>query len=262
MNDKTYRVLEFDKMKDRLKEEAASEMTKEVVRKLAPFSRLYEIKERLAETTEAVSVIMHKGALPLGGFYDIGGFVHLADKGGVLTMKQLLEVLYNLQAARNAASFLKSDLPELPRLRGLADVIRVQKHLEDEIDRCILTEDEMADSASPRLRDLRRSISRQNEAIRGKLNSILASEASRSLLQDAIVTMRQGRYVIPVKQEHKARFPGMIHDQSATGATLFIEPQAVVNLSLIHISRAIRPGSTGRPLPAPTKSTPSATAPG
>jgi len=231
MNEKAYRVLEYDKIKELLRGEAASSMTQKVIDELLPSVDEYEIREKMAETTEAVSVIMHKGALPLGGFYDISGWVNLAQKGGVLTMKQLLEVLYNLQAARHAATFLKSDLPALRKIDQLAALISIQKDLESEIDRCILSEDEMADSASPELKSIRRKIGLQNEAIRNKMSSILTSSDNKSLLQDSIVTMRQGRYVIPVKQEHKGRFPGIVHDQSATGATLFIEPQAIVNLN-------------------------------
>lgn len=231
MNEKTFRVLEYDKIKDMLKEEAASQMTRAVISELAPSYDAYKIRQWQGETTEAVTVILKKGALPLGGFYDIAGWANLADKGGVLSMKQLLEVLYNLQIARHAAAFLRSDLPPLPRIQGLGELLSVQKALEDEIDRCILSEEEMADSASSELKTIRRKIGTQNEAIRSKMNSILASADNRSLLQDSIVTLRQGRYVIPVKQEHKNRFPGIVHDQSSTGATLFIEPQVIVNLN-------------------------------
>ena len=231
MNGKTYRVLEYKKIIELLQAEASSAMTRTKIAELKPADDLWEIRSKLAETTEAVSVIVHKGALPLGGFYDIAGCVNLADKGGVLTMKQLLEVLYNLQAARHAAEFLREDLPPLPVIDALAEGISIRSYLETEIDRCILSEDEMADSASPRLRDVRRSIARQNDAIRAKMNSILNSADNKNLLQDAIVTMRQGRYVIPVKQEHRSKVPGIVHDQSASGATLFIEPQVIVNLN-------------------------------
>ncbi|WP_245157214.1 endonuclease MutS2 [Anaerovorax sp. IOR16] len=231
MNKKAYRVLEYNKIIERLCTQAASSMTKKVLEELKPSIDVYQIQEQLTETTEAVSVIMHKGALPLGSFYDIKDSIYFAHKGGTLTMKQLLEILYNLQVARNAASFLKSDLPPLPHINGLAEVLFIDKRLEDEIDRCILSEDEMADNASSELKRIRRSILRQNDAIKAKMNSILNSSESRTLLQDAIVTMRQGRYVIPVKQEHKSKFSGIVHDQSSTGATLFIEPQAIVNLN-------------------------------
>lgn len=231
MNDKSYRVLEYNKMIELLGNEAASQMTKEVIRQLKPSVQMYQIEELLAETTEAVSVIMHKGAVPLGSFYDIKNSLYLANKGGTLTMKQLLEVLYNVQVARSVVSFLKNDLPGLKIIREIADVLSIQKKLETDIDRCILSEDEMADNASAKLKDIRRTILRQNETIRVKMNQILNSSNNRTLLQDAIVTMRQGRYVIPVKLEHRSKFPGIVHDQSATGATLFIEPQAIVNLN-------------------------------
>ncbi len=231
MNEKAYRVLEYNKILELLGAEAASSITRKVIGELKPALDVFQIKEMLAETTEAVSVIMRKGALPLGSFYDIKDYIWLADKGSTLTMKQLLQVLYNLQVTRNAASFLKSDLPELPVIKGLAEVLSIQKRLEEDIDRCILSEDEMADAASPELRNVRRGIQRQNEAIRVKMNQILNSSDNRTILQDALVTMRQGRYVVPVKQEHRGRFPGIVHDQSSTGATLFIEPQAIVNLN-------------------------------
>lgn len=231
MNEKAFKVLEYNKILDLLGAEAASSITKKVIEEMKPALDVYQIKEMLAETTEAVSVIMRKGALPLGSFYDIKDSIYLADKGSTLTMKQLLAILYNLQVTRNAAAFLKSDLPELPIIKGLAEVLSIQKRLEENIDRCIISEDEMADAASPELKSIRRNIQRQNEAIRSKMNQILNSSDNRTILQDALVTMRQGRYVVPVKQEHKTKFPGIVHDQSSTGATLFIEPQAIVNLN-------------------------------
>lgn len=231
MNEKTLRVLEYPKIMESLRDQAVSSMAKARVGSLRPSRDAQEVQGWMAETTEAVSVILHKGALPLGSFYDVDAAVHLAMKGGTLTMKQLLEVLYDLQVARNAVRFLESDLPPLPIIQGLAEVLRVHRRLEEEIDRSILSEDEMADSASPELRSIRRKIALQNEAIRNRMNSILSSADNRTMLQDAIVTLRQGRYVIPVKQEHKNRFPGIIHDQSSTGATLFIEPQVIVDMN-------------------------------
>ena len=233
MNDKARRVLEYNKIIGLLSDMASSSVTKERIGKLSPMTEAWKIREAQEETTEAVNVIMAKGALPLGGFYDINGLARVAKKGGTLNMKQLLQVLYNLQVARNAAIFLGSDLPkeQLPTIMALASVISVQKRLEDEIDRCILSEDEMADSASPELKRLRRAILRQNEDIRVKINSMINSQENKTLLQDSIVTIRQGRYVIPVKQEHKGKVSGIVHDQSQTGATLFIEPQAIVNMN-------------------------------
>ena len=146
-------------------------------------------------------------------------------------MRQLLQVLYNLKVASNVVTFLKSDLPPLPIINGMAEVIVTFPRLAERIDRCILSEDEMADSASPELRNIRRDIVRQNDAIRNRLNSILNSSTSKTYLQDAIVTMRDGRYVVPVKAENRSKVPGIVHDQSGSGATLFIEPQVIVELN-------------------------------
>lgn len=231
MNEKTYKVLEYDKIIEMLKDQASSQMTRRIISEMVPSSDPAEIREMLKETTEAAQIIVRKGPVPLGAFYDIEDSLHLSRKGGTLSMRQLLEILYNLRAARSTVAFLKSDLPHYPIVHGIADVIAVQKHLEEEIDRCILSEDEMSDNASPQLRSIRRSIVRQNEAIRARINHILNSSENKTLLQEQVVTLRDGRYVIPVKQEHRARFPGIVHDQSQSGATLFIEPQAVVVLN-------------------------------
>src|SRR5665648_998523 len=231
MNQKAFKVLEYNKIIDFLMQEAASQLAKNVISEMKPLVDVYQIKELLAETTEAVLVIVHKGAPPIGAFYDIENSLHMANKGGSLTMKQLLEILYNINTAGRTINFLKSDLPPLPIIKGIGEVLFTDKNLAENIDRCILSEDEMADNASSELKSIRRAIIRQNEAVKSKMTQILNSSENRTMLQDSIVTMRQGRYVIPVKQEHKGRFPGIVHDQSATGATLFIEPQAIVTLN-------------------------------
>ena len=172
-----------------------------------------------------------KGPLPLGNFYDISGSMNMAKKGGTLTMAELLRIMYNLAIARNVAQFLKSDVPEIPLIQSMAEVIGVFRGLEEEIDRCILSEDEMSDTASPELRDIRRKIAQKNEAIKVRMDHLVNSQSTRAYLQDAIVTMRDGRYVVPVKAECKSQIPGIVHDQSSSGQTLFIEPQAVVVLN-------------------------------
>lgn len=231
MNKKGLKVLEYNKIIELLSSQAGSEMAKEKLKALTPSDNAAEIREYLAETTEAVSVIVRKGSLPVGQIYDIENAMHLARKGGSLTMRQLLQVLYNLKVASNVVTFLKSDLPPLPIINGMAEVIVTFPRLAERIDRCILSEDEMADSASPELRTIRRDIVRQNDAIRNRLNSILNSSTSKTYLQDAIVTMRDGRYVVPVKAENRSKVPGIVHDQSGSGATLFIEPQVIVELN-------------------------------
>ena len=232
MKNKTLQVLEYGKIILMLKEHAGSEMTKKVISELAPVFDVRDIRDRQQETTEAVRLINAKGPLPIGGFYDISGPVSFACKGGVLTQAQLLRVLYNMKTVRRVVTFLDSDdIPELPLIDSVTELLAVHKSLSEELDRCILSEDEMADNASPQLRSIRRAIVRQNEALKVKMNQILSSAERQGLVQDAIVTMRNGRYVIPVKQEHKSGVPGIIHDQSGSGATLFIEPQAIVNMN-------------------------------
>ena len=231
MDQRAKRVLEYDKIIERLSNHGGSSLARDRIKEMEPITDGRIIKDLLAETSEALDVIVSKGPLPLGNFYDIRLALELSKKGGTLTMKQLLEVLYNMNIAGNIISFLKSDLPEIPIIRSLADLLIAPKDLRSEIDRCILSEEEMADNASSELRTLRRNILKQNDAIRNRMNQILNSADNKTYLQDAIITMRQGRYVIPVKQEHRNKFPGMVHDQSASGATLFIEPQVIVNLN-------------------------------
>jgi len=230
MREKTLHVLEYDKIIEMLKTRASSEMTKKVISELEPVCDARLIKEKQEETTEAVKLISAKGPLPVGGFYDIEGLAGFARKGGVLTMGQLLQILYNMKAAERTVAFLKGDdVPALPLIESIVEIIAVHKAFAEEIDRCIISEDEMSDNASTQLRTIRRAIVRQNDAVKARMNSILNSE--RTILQDAIVTLRNGRYVIPVKQEHRARVPGIVHDQSGSGATVFIEPQAIVNMN-------------------------------
>lgn len=231
MKEKTLNILEYNKIIELLKEQAGSEMTKNTISELMPFRDVSEIRESQAETTEAVRLINYKGPLPVGGFYDIEEIISFARKGGTLSMAQLLKVLYNMRTAERIVSFLKGDVPELPIIFSISELIAVHRSLADEIDRCIISEDEMADNASSELRNIRRSITRQNEALKSKMNHIISSSDNKTILQDSIVTMRNGRYVIPVKQEHKGRIPGIVHDQSGSGATLFIEPQSIVNLN-------------------------------
>lgn len=198
---------------------------------LEPKSDPLFIAEEQKASTEARTLIEYKGPLPVGGIHDIDRSVSLAAKGGTLTMKQLLEVKSDLEAAEGVVSFMKGDLPELPYLNEMTGLLVSLPHISFEIGRCILTEDEMADSASPKLKDLRRSIRQQEEEVRSRLNRMVTSSDNKPYLQDAIVTLRDGRFVIPVKQEHRSRFPGMVHDQSKGGQTLFIEPQAIVEMN-------------------------------
>ena len=232
MNQKALETLEYKKIIAQLKREMGSAASAKLADELTPLTSEKIIKEELRSTTEAVDLIVRKGPLPTGGLYDIREALLLAQKGGSLTMRQLLEVQNVLGISSEVVNFMHDDaLPELKYIGEMVDLIVEFTALEKEISRCILTEDEMADNASPKLKDIRRSIHQQNQAIKNKLSRIITSSSNKTYLQDAIVTMRDGRYVIPVKQEYRSFFPGMVHDQSKGGATLFIEPQGVVELN-------------------------------
>ena len=232
MNQKALETLEYKKIIAQLKREMGSAASAKLADELTPLTSEKIIKEELRSTTEAVDLIVRKGPLPTGGLYDIREALLLAKKGGSLTMRQLLEVQNVLGISSEVVAFMHDDaLPELKYIGEIVDLIVEFTALEKEISRCILTEDEMADNASPKLKDIRRSIHQQNQAIKNKLSRIITSLSNKTYLQDAIVTMRDGRYVIPVKQEYRSFFPGMVHDQSKGGATLFIEPQGVVELN-------------------------------
>ena len=232
MNQKALETLEYKKIIAQLKREMGSAASAKLADELTPLTSEKIIKEELRSTTEAVDLIVRKGPLPTGGLYDIREALLLAKKGGSLTMRQLIEVQNVLGISSEVVAFMHDDaLPELKYIGEMVDLIVEFTALEKEISRCILTEDEMADNASPKLKDIRRSIHQQNQAIKNKLSRIITSSSNKTYLQDAIVTMRDGRYVIPVKQEYRSFFPGMVHDQSKGGATLFIEPQGVVELN-------------------------------
>ena len=232
MNQKALETLEYKKIIAQLKREMGSAASAKLADELTPLTSEKIIKEELRSTTEAVDLIVRKGPLPTGGLYDIREALLLAKKGGSLTMRQLLEVQNVLGISSEVVAFMHDDaLPALKYIGEMVDLIVEFTALEKEISRCILTEDEMADNASPKLKDIRRSIHQQNQAIKNKLSRIITSSSNKTYLQDAIVTMRDERYVIPVKQEYRSFFPGMVHDQSKGGATLFIEPQGVVELN-------------------------------
>ena len=238
MNDKAEKVLEFNKIKDLLAQEAVSPMAKKAVGEIVPLTDDFLIRDLLKETDEAAAIVSAAGAPPFGGLYDVKRSVRYAEKGGVLSMRELLDIKSSLQTASQVKNFLLVTVAEgplagkqFPVVTGLAEMLSEERRLCDHIDRCILSEDEMADGASPLLRDIRRKISQQTEAARMRIHAMISSSANKGLLQDDIVTMRDGRFVIPVKQENRSRFPGIIHDRSSSGATLFIEPQAVVNMN-------------------------------
>jgi DNA mismatch repair protein MutS2 len=232
MNKKALQVLEYKKIAELLKNETQCELSAKKAEALKPGGDIRDIREETRSTTEAVDLIVHKGSLPIGGIYDVSRDVKFAKKGGTLTPKQLLQVKYDLQTAGSTVTFMKGDdVPDAPHIKELTELIEPHRDLAKAIDKCILSEDEIADDASPELRRIRRDIAAQNDAVRSKLAQMTASSDNKDFLQDAIVTMRDGRYVIPVKTEYHSKFPGIVHDQSRGGSTLFIEPEVIVNMN-------------------------------
>lgn len=232
MNSKILGLLEFNKILSLLADQACSMLAKERINELTPMTNKHMASDALTETTEAVSVIVYKGSIPVGDMGDISGILGMARRGRCLSMREILQVKRSLQIAREVKTFLSTDMPEglkaLPEIESLLVAIPA---LEQDIDRSILSKDEMADNASPTLRDIRREIRNKNDLIKARLQKMVGSSSAKTHLQEAIVTMRNGRYVIPVKREYANVYPGMVHDQSSTGATLFIEPQSVVNMN-------------------------------
>jgi len=235
LNEKTLKVLEYNKIIELLLEKAESHLGKELIKKLKPSTDFDKINSLLEETDEALTLLVQRGNPPLYGINNVRPDIKRAQMGGSLTPAALLKISDSLRVARKLKNFMKeikSDKsPNFPTLEGLIRGLRVFKDIEDEINKAIINENEISDNASPALRNIRRQINRNNEAIKDKLNSIINSPANRKFLQDSIVTIREGRYVIPVKQENRGNIPGIVHDISSSGATVFIEPMAVVELN-------------------------------
>ena len=232
MNSKILTLLEFNKILDLLRDLAGSGLAKERIVQLEPMTNMRMAKDALTETTEAVSVIVHKGSIPVGEIGDISSIVSMARRGRCLSMRELLQVRTSIASSRAVKTFLKEDMPEgLKVISEIAGLLDPQVKLEHDIYDAIISEDEMSDNASPVLKSIRRDMRNKNDLIKSRLQKMVSSSSAKSHLQDAIVTMRNGRYVIPVKREYISLFPGMVHDQSSTGATLFVEPQAVVTLN-------------------------------
>lgn len=228
MQERNLRVLEFTKIRERLSEMAVSAMGRERISQLVPSSRIDEVRAWQQETEEAGNVISYTGGNPIPEFSDINNHLKMASVGGTLSPKALLQVGETLRAARSARSALVTEREDTPLITGLARQLFANRALEEEIFNAILSEDEISDHASPELASIRRHIRQCNDKVRDKLNAIIHNPNMQKYLQDALITVRNGRYVIPVKSENRQNVPGLIHDQSASGATLFIEPMGVV----------------------------------
>ena len=231
MLERTLRVLEFNKIKEMMKPLALSDSARELIDALEPTSDLATAQLWQQETEEASVILTYVGSHPMTGFEDVRPYLRLAEIGSALSMKALLEVAAFMRAGRVARSALVTERDNTPYITQLASGLNSFRQLEEDIEAAIISEDEMSDHASPELYDLRRKIRTANDKIRERLNSYIHNPNTQKYLQDFIITVRNGRYVIPVKAECRGAVPGLIHDQSATGATLFIEPMAIVEIN-------------------------------
>lgn len=233
MNTKALKILEYNKIIQQLKHYAQSQPGKTMVETLMPVADIKEINHRQRETAEAVTTILKHGTLPIRGTKDIQSSLKRLAIGGTLTMLEILHISDVLRVSQRIKSYYREGEEDIQllTLAGLFINIEPITTLSKEIDRCIINEETMADEASSGLHNVRRSIHNTHSKVRAQLNSIINSSAYKTMLQDPIITMRNDRFCVPVKSEYRSQFKGMIHDQSSTGSTLFIEPMSVVQLN-------------------------------
>ena len=232
MNAKVLRVLEYDKVIRMLEAKATSDPGRELCRSLEPMTDLSQIEKAQTETADALTRIFQKGSLNFGSNKPLGICLRSLEIGSTLSMEELLRIAGLLENTARVKHYGRSEKEDdqTDSLSEYFDCLEPLTPLSAEIRRCILSEDEMADDASPALKKIRRSMTLTGEKIHSQLAGMVNGSA-RSYLQDAVITSRDGRYCIPVKAEYKSQVPGMVHDQSSTGSTFFIEPAAVVSLN-------------------------------
>ncbi|WP_374722952.1 endonuclease MutS2 [Peribacillus tepidiphilus] len=234
MHHKVLKTLEFYKIREQLQKFVSSKLGAELVEKLLPSSNFDEVVKWQHETDEAATVIRLKGNVPLGGIFDIRPHAKRAQIGGMLSPQELMEIASTIRAGRILQKFFEEMLEEgieLPAIQEYIQSIFVMTDIEKLISNAIGEQGEVLDSASEKLRTLRSQL-RTNEArVRERLESMIRSSSAQKMLSDAIITIRNERFVIPVKQEYRSHYGGIVHDQSSSGQTLFIEPQAIVQLN-------------------------------
>lgn len=232
MNQKVLSKLEYNKIIDMLTEKADSQPGKKLCRELLPSTNPEEIRKNQTQTSDALSRLFKVGSTSFGSNRDLGFSIKSLEIGSTLSIAELIKIAAMLDNVSRIKTYGKKDRDDIPddSLSEYFEQLTPLTQVANEINRCILSEEEIADDASPRLKSIRRSMIQTNEKIHSQLNSMLAG-AYRTYLQDAVITMRDNRYCIPIKAEYKGQVNGMIHDQSATGSTYFIEPAAVVELN-------------------------------
>lgn len=247
MNKKVLKTLEFDKIVDKLVSTANTVLGKEMCKALVPSTSLSEIEQNLTETSDALSMIYKKGSLSFSGARDVRPSLMRLEVGSILSIEEILSISSLLDVALRVKSYTRKEKPntrsqtgveeseeaqeDVNSLNGYFSVLEPLSTLNNEIKRCIVSPEEISDDASSTLKTIRRTIKNTNSKIHEQLNSLVNNSSTRTMLQDALITMRNGRYCLPVKAEYRSQFKGMIHDQSATGSTLFMEPMAIVKLN-------------------------------
>lgn len=232
MNERTLRVLEFDKIVSKVKSFTASSLGRELAGELTPVAEYDKVLMLLKETSDAESLILRKGSPPMGGVHDIRSCLKRVQLNAVLNPGELLKVAEVLGACRNLKNYARDDRRNQENdniAENLIINLSTNRNIEDKIKYAILSEDEISDNASQTLRNIRRNIRTLQDSIKDKLNDILRSSRYQKYMQETVVTLRGDRYVIPVKQEFRNDVPGLVHDMSSSGATIFIEPMAVVD---------------------------------
>ena len=230
MEKRVLKTLEYDKILTMLKERASCCISRELVDTMEPSGDFDTVERELKLTAEAETLFYKTGRSPVDDFPDMRHCLERMHAALFLSTGELLGIASCLKAARIAKDILAKEVGEESYLYNLAGLLITHRSAEEEINRCIINEDEIFDGASPALARIRRAMRLANEKVREKLNSMIRSTAYQKYLQEPIITIRNGRFVIPVKQEYRQQVPGLIHDQSGSGATLFIEPSAVVEL--------------------------------
>lgn len=234
MQHKALQSLEFYKVKEQAKAHASSSLGKEMIEKLQPSQSAHEVRKWQDEVDEAMTVIRLRGHAPFGGLTDIRQSLKRSEIGSVLSPAELTEVsafLYSVKQMKNFLDSLYEDGVEIERMKEYSDQMIPLSALEKDINRCVDDHGEVLDHASDTLRGIRTQLRTIESRIRDRLESMLRSSSAQKMLSDAIITIRNERFVIPVKQEYRASYGGIVHDQSASGATLFVEPQAIVDMN-------------------------------
>ena len=230
MTERSLRVLEFHKIRAQLSQFCVSDMGAALCDSLQPVNRIDDVRRMQQETREAHDVLTYLGGTPMIAFSDVHAQLHLAEIGSTLSPRALMDIGASLRAARACRDALVNDREGTPMITANASRLSTFKNVEQAISDAIISEDEIADRASSELFSIRRKMRACNERVRERLNSMIHSPTYAKYLQDTIITMRGDRYVLPVRQEYRSMVPGIVHDQSATGATIFVEPMSVVEI--------------------------------